>query len=109
MLFSFIEAQELIFLHRRDHNWWPGSSANIEKRINPTCFSLLKYHKLSLNLFKVLMKFVHKRNNFSCFLESSKLVISVLTREGTSYYRAHGDFFSHFIFGNLKVQFQNKQ
>ena len=26
MLFSFIEAQELIFLHRRDHNWWPGSS-----------------------------------------------------------------------------------
>ena len=26
VLFSFIEAQELIFLHRRDHNWWPGSS-----------------------------------------------------------------------------------
>ena len=26
MLFSFIEAQELIFLHRRDHNWWPGST-----------------------------------------------------------------------------------
>ena len=24
VLFSFIEAQELIFLHRRDHNWWPG-------------------------------------------------------------------------------------
>ena len=24
--FSFIEAQELIFLHRRDHNWWPGST-----------------------------------------------------------------------------------
>ena len=26
VLFSFIEAQELIFLHRRDHNWWPGST-----------------------------------------------------------------------------------
>ena len=30
MLFSFIEAQELIFLHRRDHNWWPGSNVTVD-------------------------------------------------------------------------------
>ena len=68
----------------------PNGKCNIEQRIDR---SLLKYHKLSMHLFKDLVKFAHKRNDFNCFLASSKLVISVFTREGTFYYCAHEDFF----------------
>ena len=57
-----------------------------------------EYHKLSLHLFKDLMKFVHKRNYFNCSLTSSKSVIPVFTSEGISYYRACEDFFSHINF-----------
>ena len=76
----------------------PNRKCNIEQRIDPTYFSLHKYHKLSLHLFKDLMKFAHKRNHFNCFLASSKSVISVFTREGTSYYCACEDFFYHINF-----------
>ena len=89
----------LTLTHIYCKNYYPGTTChrvpnrkcNIEQIIDPTCFSLPKCHNCQCISLKTLWSlYIIKLN---CFLAFSKLVISVFTREGTSYYRACEDFF----------------